>query len=88
MVARFLPNATSGKMPRDPIKATAYVQRGEATFIAVASWSTTTETFVLEVVAMPPPDGCVRGGGQWAGPHGPPRSETARRVEEDNGTQQ
>ena len=25
-----------------------------------------------EVVAMPPPGGCARGGGQWAGTHGPP----------------
>ena len=41
----------------------------------------------LEVVAMPPPGGCARGGGQWAGTHGPPRSVPARRVEEDNGTQ-
>ena len=40
-----------------------------------------------EVVAMPPPGGCARGGGQWAGTHGPPRSVPARRVEEDNGTQ-
>ena len=36
--------------------------------------------------AMPPPGGCARGGGQWAGTHGPPRSVPARRVEEDNGT--
>ena len=42
---------------------------------------------VTEVVAMPPPGGCARGGGQWAGTHGPPRSVPARRVEEDNGTQ-
>jgi hypothetical protein len=49
VVARFLPNATSGELPRAPIKATAYVQRGEATFIAVASWSNTTEDFVLEI---------------------------------------
>ena len=41
----------------------------------------------VEVVAMPPPGGCARGGGQWAGTHGPPRSVPARRVEEDNGTQ-
>ena len=27
---------------------------------------------VREVVAMPPPGGCARGGGQWAGTHGPP----------------
>ena len=40
-----------------------------------------------EVAAMPPPGGCARGGGQWAGIHGPPRSVPARRVEEDNGTQ-
>ena len=40
-----------------------------------------------EVVAMPPPGGCARGGGQWAGTHGPPRSVPARRVEKDNGTQ-
>ena len=40
-----------------------------------------------EVVAMSPPGGCARGGGQWAGTHGPPRSVPARRVEEDNGTQ-
>ena len=40
-----------------------------------------------EVVAMPPPGGCARGGGQWAGTHGPPRSVPARRVEEHNGTQ-
>ena len=39
-----------------------------------------------EVVAMPPPGGCARGGGQWAGTHGSPRSVPARRVEEDNGT--
>ena len=37
---------------------------------------------------MPPPGGCARGGGQWAGTHGPPRSVPARRVEEDNGTSQ
>ena len=46
--------------------------------------------FFLEVVAMPPPGGCARGGGQWAGTHGPPRSvsaRSARRVEEDNGSQ-
>ena len=49
VMARFLPNATSGEMPQAPIKATAYVQHGEATFIAVASWSNTTETFVLEI---------------------------------------
>ena len=43
---------------------------------------------IREVVAMPPPPGgCARGGGQWAGTHGPPRSVPARRVEEDNGTQ-
>ena len=42
---------------------------------------------LIEVVAMPPPGGCARGGGQWAGTHGPPRSVPARRVEEDNGTQ-
>ena len=36
---------------------------------------------------MLPPGGCARGGGQWAGTHGPPRSVPARRVEEDNGTQ-
>ena len=41
----------------------------------------------FEVVAMPPPGGCARGGGQWAGTHDPPRSVPARRVEEDNGTQ-
>ena len=29
------------------------------------------ELFVA-VVAMPPPGGCARGGGQWAGTHGPP----------------
>ena len=40
-----------------------------------------------EVVAMPPPGGCARGGGQWAGTHGPPRSVPARHVGEDNGTQ-
>ena len=43
--------------------------------------------FPTEVVAMPPPGGCARGGGQWAGTHGPPRSAPARRVEEDNATQ-
>ena len=43
-------------------------------------------TAAEEVVAMPPPGGCARGGGQWAGTHGPPRSVSARRVEEDNGT--
>ena len=36
--------------------------------------------------APPPPGGCARGGGQWAGTHGRPRSVPARRVEEDNGT--
>ena len=51
-------------------------------FIAIGTLSPS-----LEVVAMPPPGGCARGGGQWAGTHGPPRSVPARRVEEDNGTQ-
>ena len=52
-------------------------KNGEASYIPL----------VAEVVAMPPPGGCARGGGQWAGTHGPPRSVPARRVEEDNGTQ-
>ena len=46
-----------------------------------ASSDTTTKLW-----RCPPPGGCARGGGQWAGTHGPPRSVPARRVEEDNGT--
>ena len=51
-----------------------------------AKLSTHTVRSCAKVVAMPPPGGCARSGGQWAGTHGPPRSVPARRVEEDNGT--
>ena len=58
-----------------------------AVFSGVIGPSHPTAAGDREVAAMPPPGGCARGGGQWAGTHGPPRSVPARRVDEDNGTQ-